>query len=136
MIVVDASMAIAWQFEDEATPSTDTVLRLTMREGAIVPTIWCLEVANVLRMAVRKRRCTEDFFEAAISRLRNLPIHEDGETSDHAWSRTSTLARDEPLTLYDAAYLELAMRVKLPLATCDKALIDAANRHGVTVLAP
>ena len=136
MIVVDASMAIAWQFEDEATPAADAALERTVRDGAIVPAIWRLEVANVLRMAVRRKRCDEAFVDAAIARLDGLRIEDDIETSLHAWNETSALARSEGLTVYNAAYLELALRRKLPLASGDKALIAAGRRHGLEVLTP
>ncbi len=136
MIVVDASMALAWQFEHEATPAADEVLARTVRDGAVVPTIWRLEVANALRMAVRRKRCEEAFVADAIARLNGLSVEDDDETSLHAWSATSVLARDEALTLYDAAYLELALRRRLPLATGDKALIAAGKRHGLEVLSP
>ena len=129
-------MAIAWQFEDEATPAADEALARTVSDGAVVPTIWRLEVANTLRMALRRKRCDEAFVEAAIDRLEGLPIEDDDETSLHAWARTSALARDEGLTVYDATYLELAMRRKLPLATGDNALIAAGKRRGLEVLTP
>ncbi len=129
-------MAIAWQFEDEATLAADAVLARAAVDGAVVPTIWRLEVANTLRMAVRRKRCDEAFVEAAIDRLKGLPIEDDNETSLHAWGRTSALACDEGLTVYDAAYLELALRRKLPLATGDKALIAAGKRRGLEVLTP
>lgn len=129
-------MAIAWQFEDEATPAADEALARTVSDGAVVPTIWRLEVANTLRMALRRKRCDEAFVEAAIDRLEGLPIEDDDETSLHAWARTSALARDEGLTVYDATYLELALRRKLPLATGDKALIAAGKRRGLEVLTP
>lgn len=127
-------MAIAWQFEDETTADTDAAMRRAIAGGAVVPAIWRLEVANVLRMAVRRQRFSEQFFDAAIDRLGELPIHEDQETSRHAWSATSDFARNERLTLYDAAYLELAVRKRLPLATCDRELAAAAKRHGLEVL--
>ena len=129
-------MAIAWQFEDEATPAADEALARTVSDGAVVPTIWRLEVANTLRMAVRRKRCDEAFVEGEIDRLEGLPIEDDDETSLHAWARTSALARDEGLTVYDATYLELAMRRKLPLATGDNALIAAGTRRGLEVLTP
>ena len=136
MIVVDASIAIAWQFEDEATPAADALLARTVDSGAVVPTIWRLEVANTLRMAVRRKRCDETFFNEAIARLEALSVDDDDQTSHHAWTDTSALARDEGLTLYDAAYLELALRRKLPLATGDRALIAAGQRRGVEILTP
>jgi predicted nucleic acid-binding protein len=134
LIVVDASMALSWQFEDEATPAGDAALQRAVNDGAVVPAIWRLEVANALRMAVRRKRCSEAFVNEAISRLEELAVEDDNETSLHAWGATFQLARDEVLTLYDAAYLELALRRNLPLATGDNALIAAGKRRGLELL--
>ncbi len=136
MIVIDASMALAWQFEDEATPAADAALARVVTDGAVVPAIWRLEVANVLLMAVRRRRCAESFVAEAIARLDGLSVEDDPETSLHSWGATLVLARQESLTLYDAAYLELALRRQAPLATGDKALIAAGMRLGLEILTP
>lgn len=136
MIVVDASMTIAWLFEDETTPDARAVLLKVVRDGGAVPSLWRLEVANTLRMAVRRKRCDETFADEAIFQLSGLPIEYDDGTLLHAWTGTWALARDEGLTVYDAAYLELAVRRKIPLATGDKGLIAAGKRCGVEVLTP
>ena len=136
MIVIDASMTIAWLFEDETTAAARAVLLKVAREGGAVPSLWRLEVANTLRMAVRRKRCDEIFVDEAIVQLGGLPLEEDDETSFNAWASTWALARDEGLTIYDAAYLELALRRKLPLATGDKALIAAGKKQGVDILTP
>jgi predicted nucleic acid-binding protein len=133
-VVVDASMAIAWLFDDERTPAAHTIMRRVVAEGALVPTLWRLEVANVLRNAVRRGRCDEGHAERSLERLGRLSIQSDEDTDRQAWGMTRELSRQENLTLYDAAYLELALRKRLPLASCDAALIAAAARRAVDVL--
>jgi predicted nucleic acid-binding protein len=134
-VVLDASMTIAWFFADERTDGTDRTLLRVAEEGALVPAHWRLEVANSLRNAVRHGRCGEDYADSSIKRLGRLAIEADSETDAHAWGATRKLARDLDLTIYDAAYLELALRAGQPLASCDEALIRAAQRRRVEVLA-
>jgi predicted nucleic acid-binding protein len=132
--VLDASMAVAWLFDDERTDGTDEALRRVVAESAIVPSPWRLEVANVLRNAVRRGRCDKEYVDRSIDRLRRLPITVDSETDDAAWEATRALARELGLTLYDAAYLEVARRLGLKLASCDHALLNAAATSGVATL--
>jgi predicted nucleic acid-binding protein len=132
--VLDSSMTIAWLFEDERTEAAHRVMLDVVDAGATVPSLWRLEVANVLRNAVRRSRCDEDYVERSLSRLQRLPIAVDAETDAHAWGATRHLARELDLTLYDAAYLELALRTGQALASCDSALIAAAKRKRVEVL--
>lgn len=134
-LVLDASMTIAWLFDDERTEAAHTVLRRVVAEGAIVPSLWRLEVANVMHNAVRRGRCNEVYVDRSLARLARLAIKRDEETDDHAWGSTRTLARNEELSLYDAAYLELAIRRRMPLASCDRALLAAAVRRKVEVFA-
>jgi predicted nucleic acid-binding protein len=134
-LVLDASMTIAWLFDGERTEAAHAVMRQVVAEGAIVPSLWRLEVANVLRNAARRGRCNEAYVDRSLARLARLAIRRDEETDDHAWGATRALARKEDLSLYDAAYLELALRRHLPLASCDKALLTAAARRKVVVLA-
>lgn len=134
-LVLDASMTITWLFDDERTEAAHTVMRRVVSEGAIVPSLWRLEVANVLRNAVRRGRCNEAFVDRSLGRLARLAIKRDEETDDHAWGATRNLARKENLSLYDAAYLELAIRTRVPLASCDQALLAAAARRKVAVVA-
>jgi predicted nucleic acid-binding protein len=128
-LVVDASMTIAWLFRDERSEVPQAVLRTVAAEGALVPTIWRLEVANVLRNAVRRGRCDEGYATRSLRRLERLRIAIDTETGRHAWGATRELSREHNLTLYDAAYLELALRGRHTLATRDAALL----RAGITV---
>jgi predicted nucleic acid-binding protein len=133
-LVVDASMTIAWLFAAERTAGPKLVLRRVVTEGAVVPSLWRLEVANVLRNAVRRQRCPADYAERSLARLGRLPFAVDAETDRRAWSGTRQLALAHDLTLYDAAYLELAVRLGCPLASRDTALIKAGERSGLEVL--
>lgn len=133
-VVVDASVALAWVFASERTPHTEAVLSRTVEQGAVVPSLWRLEVANVLHQAVRKGRMDAATRDASLADLLALPIRIDDETDARAWVDTLSLADRTGLTLYDAAYLELAMRLQLPLATTDKALRQAATAENIAVL--
>jgi predicted nucleic acid-binding protein len=133
-LVVDASIALTWCFEDEATPETDSLFARIRDEGAIVPGIWRLELANVLLQAERRGRISGADVALRLELIEALPIAADGETAQRAWGDTLRIARSEQLTSYDAAYLELALREGAPLATRDRELADAARRRGLTVL--
>jgi predicted nucleic acid-binding protein len=132
--VLDNSIVMAWSFEDEVTEYADTVLERLADTRAIVPALWPLEVANALLMGERRKRFTEAEILKWTGILRSLPIVIDGETNSHAWSDTLTLARGHNLSAYDAAYLELAIRRGLPLATLDGKLKTAAEAAGVALL--
>lgn len=133
-LVLDASMAVAWLFDDEHTGGTAEALRRVVAEGAIVPSLWRLEVANLLRNAMRRGRCDEEYVDRSLDRLWRLPITVDSETDAAAWGATRALARELGLTLYDAAYLEVAKRLGLTLASCDQALLIGAAASGVETL--
>ena len=132
--VLDASVALAWCFEDENTPSARQILARLIAEIASVPATWPIEVANVLALAERRRRITPADSAEFIAKLEDVAILVDGETSSRAFGKVLDLAREEHLTAYDAAYLELAMRLGVPLASKDADLCDAAQRLGVSVL--
>lgn len=132
--VLDASVTAAWFFEDEASAAADALLDRLDRESAAVPPLWYLEVANFLAFAERRGRHGMTRSEEFIDQLRTLTLSVDEETAERAFDHVFDLARRERLTAYDAAYLELAMRLGVPLATNDTALADAAERLGVTVL--
>ena len=133
-LVLDASLTIAWLFDDECTPVIDAVLADIETDGAQVPALWRLEVANTLQVAVRRKRIDAAFRDQAIQRLAVLPIVIDPETNRHAWATTLRLADRYALTLYDAAYLELAQRHSLPLASLDQDLRTAAHTLGLPLL--
>ena len=132
--VLDASIAVAWCFEDEADPASDALLDGLKAKGAAVPALWPLEVSNVLLQAERRGRITMATVDGRLAAFAALPITVDTAS----WLRTGAavlaLARLHGLTTYDAAYLELAMRQRLPLATKDKALRRVAAVVGVGVL--
>ena len=133
-IVIDASVALAWCFRDEATEVVGWLLEQLHSGTAVVPMLWPLEVANVLALAERRRRITAAESAQLIALIATLDIAIDGDAPTLAFGRILDLAREERLTAYDAAYLELAMRLGLPLASKDRALCDAAERVGVNVL--
>lgn len=133
--VLDNSVVMAWYFEDEANDFTSAILQSLASSEALVPTIWPLEVANVLLVGERKGRSTEARTSRFIALLDALPIRVDAATSQHALSGILTLAREQRLSAYDAAYLELAMREGVSLATQDQALRRAAETCGVGLLA-
>jgi predicted nucleic acid-binding protein len=130
--VVDSSIALTWCFEDEASPETDRLFERVRDDGAVVPGLWHLEVANVLLQAERRGRIGRADVARRLMLISDLPIATDQETP-RAWRETLSLARAENLTAYDAAYLELAERRGLPLMTRDNELGAAAKRLGVTV---
>lgn len=105
-----------------------------VEERAIVPVLWKLEIANGLRTALRSRRIEVAFRDTAIAQLQRLPVQTDFETVTHAWGSVLNLADQFDLTPYDAAYLELARRQALPLATLDARHRSAAEGIGVRLL--
>ena len=132
--VVDNSVALAWCFEDEQTQPVMDLLDRVAESGAIAPSLWPLEALNGLLMAERRRRLDAKRRQRLAGFLRGLPITLDAETADQAWTATARLAERHRLTLYDAAYLELAQRRRLPLATLDGDLIEAGKALVMTLL--
>lgn len=133
-IVIDASLALAWYFEDESTRETEELLDRVSDTGAVVPAHWRLELANALQMAIRRQRIDTVYRDNSLAELAVMPITIDGDTNSYAWSTTLRLAERFSLTLYDAAYLELARRRSLPLATLDRDLRGAARMLDIGVL--
>jgi len=131
MLVVDASVALAWCFRDEATEATDDIVVRVRGEGGIVPSHWMLEVVNALLVAERRGRIAASGISSHIGTIEALAVDVDLETDRRAGHESLALARAERLTLYDAAYLELAMRRGAILATLDVDLAAAARRVGV-----
>lgn len=134
MTVVDASIVMSWYFDDEKSSGSDGVLEAVGQSGATVPGHWRLEVANSLRTAVNRGRVASAYRNAVLEALSGLPIEIDPETVRHAWGATLALADKHKLTPYDAAYLELAIRRQVSLATLDKVLKSAALAEGIDVL--
>ena len=133
-LVLDSSAALAWIYADEVTDSIRRVFETVNESGAWVTALWRLEVGNILEMGIRKGRHDIAFRDSTFADLALLPIHLDLETDGHAWGATACLAERHRLTTYDAAYLELAQRRGLPLATLDRDLEVAAESEGVVVL--
>lgn len=132
--VVDASMTTAWCFEDQMDGSAERALDLLRRDRAHVPGIWPLEVANVLAVGERRGRLTPAQSARFAELLLSLPIHVEPLDVARTWSTLLDLARRHALSAYDAAYLELAARLGVPLACSDDRLRRAAQTAGVTVL--
>lgn len=133
-IVLDASATLAWVYQDEMTDTAQEILDRVTSVGALVPTIWRLEVANGLNIGIRRGRIRADYRNEALATLALYDITVDTETWQQAWSATLRLADQFGLTLYDAAYLELAQRRSLPLASLDGPLCAAARALGVSVI--
>ena len=132
--VIDNSIALAWCFEDEHTQAVMNLLVRITETGAIAPSLWPLEALNGLLMAERRKRLDRKRRHHLAQFLRDLPVTLDTETADQAWTVSARLAERYRLTLYDAAYLELAQRRKLPLATLDEDLIRAGKTLGIALL--
>lgn len=132
--VLDASIALSWCFADEASEHTWSLLERLEKETAYAPSLWALEVSNVLILAERRERISYEDVIFSLELISNLSIHVDEETAYRAFHETSQLAYQEKLTGYDASYLELALRLGIPLATKDKALAKAAKKLGVSLL--
>jgi predicted nucleic acid-binding protein len=131
--VLDASATFPWLFEDEASPEADELLDLVTEHGAVVPALWYLECANGLAMAERRDRIDSEGIVRAIGLLRRLPLEVDNAAPSRAFDDVLALARTRGLTAYDAAYLDLALRRGLPLATDDGSLRAVANAVGVVL---
>ena len=130
--VLDNSVVVGWFLEDQATPYTDAVSVLLEQDQAVVPALWELEFANVLRTACRKQRLTADEAHQIIEQICALPILIDRETPGPA--ELLALALRYKLSSYDAAYLELALRLQIPIATKDEPLQAAAQAASVGVV--
>jgi predicted nucleic acid-binding protein len=135
IVVVDCAAILAWALEEQTPETSLPVLERVASHGAIVPGIWPLEIGNALIIALRQRRLTSERFDKVLANIKELRIEMDKQTNHFAFSRILSLARRHRLTTYDAAYLELAARSGLPLATYDRELAVAANDEGVLVLA-
>lgn len=132
--VLDCSATLPWVFASEATPASDALLDVLVDGGkAWVPALWHLELGNVLLGAKRKDRIDQAGIEMFLSTLGVYDIEVDRETMNVAWSRTLSLAESSGLTAYDAAYLELALRKGLPLASFDEPLRRAVRQAGGTL---
>ena len=133
--VLDCSVTMAWIFHDEATEATDRLRETLLDTRAFVPALWPTETANALLAATRRGRVAPDEWPGIRAHLDALPIEVDQVSASRAWSAALDLANAHALSVYDAMYLELAVRMQMPLATLDRALLGAAQSAGVDGLA-
>ena len=131
--VLDNTVTMAWCFTGEATEFTETLLRRlsNLTDIAIVPALWLYEVVNVTELAVRKGRISAEKAHAFLESLADLPIAIENPTLPQMFVSVRALVDQYNLTAYDAAYLELAIRHNLPIASSDEALTKAAQAAGV-----
>ena len=129
--VLDCSVAIAWVFSDEATESTARLRDLLIDGRAYVPSIWPIEVGSVLIVAMRRGRIHKNEWPVICEALETLPIDVEPVSSPRIWGPVLTLAERHRLSIYDAMYLELAVRMQVPLATLDRELAAAARSNGI-----
>lgn len=132
--VLDCSVALSWFLSDERGAATDALVDELVRATAVVPAIWPYEVANALLVAQRRARIGDDDLDRVRSALGALPIEVEAVANDHILSAVSDLGRRLDITSYDAAYIELAARRRLPLATLDVRLRKACATLKIDVL--
>ncbi len=132
--VLDVSLTMGWFFEDEATDAGWQLLDRAIRTGVAVPSIWAYELANVLFVAERRGRVTPAQSSGFLSRLDGLRIDVEATASNHLLTVVLPLARSTGLAIYDAAYVDLAQRLGLPLATKDRRMAEAAASVSIPLL--
>jgi len=133
-VVLDGSMTLSWCFEDETDEACTAVLQTVRTGEALVPSVWPLEVANALLVAERKKRVSAAKSDLFVAELGVLVIQIDPEDPRRTFGEVLSLARETGLSSYDASYLELAIRSKLPLASLDAPLRKAARTRGVELM--
>ena len=133
-VVLDASAALAWVYQDEVSAAAQEILDRVTATGAWVPAMWRLEIANSLNVGIRRGRIDADYRDEALATLALHDIKMDADTWHAAWAATLRLADRFGLTLYDAAYVELAQRRALPLATFDEPMQTAARSLRLEVI--
>jgi predicted nucleic acid-binding protein len=134
--VLDASVALSWHMVDEDSDYSTAVLEYLSFDPATVPALWLTEVANGLLVAQRRGRLTPEEVDEAVRLTLEAPVRVQEPVSESLLRTTIETARRFNLTAYDAAYLNLASSLRLPLATLDEDLIEAAPRAGVELLRP
>jgi predicted nucleic acid-binding protein len=133
-IVIDASVALAWCFPDEASDYAEVVLVALEGQAVLVPAIWSLEITNALLVGERRKRIRQPEVRQFVELLKGLSIVEDGQPFADTMSNVLPLAREHDLSAYDAAYLDLAIRRRAPLATLDAALQKAGRAAGIKII--
>ncbi len=132
--VLDCLIAMAWHFESIVDAYADSVLESLAASQAVVPSVWPLEIANALLVSERRKLATPADSVRCLAMLSGLPIEVD--LTGYPLEMLTELGRRYGLSSYDAAYLHLAMREGLPLATRDAALDKAAQAAGVERFKP
>lgn len=132
--ILDCSMTMSWCFSDEATPESMKVQDQLVSESAIVPAHWFLEVSNVLAMAEKRKRITMADADQFLGQIATLDIQVDSYVASKHCFELISLCRTYGLTAYDAAYLDLAIRLQIPIASHDSALRKAVASLGMQVL--
>jgi predicted nucleic acid-binding protein len=132
--VLDSSVALSWCFKDEQSPESLALLNLAKISAIFVPSLWHVEMANILGRAFRMQRLNEGDLAIVLKMFATLELHTDTVFPQISASVLLPLMQAYSLTAYDAVYLELAMRLSLPLATLDEELITAARDAGVVPL--
>ena len=132
-LVLDASVVLAVALQESNRDRAAQMLDTTAEKGAAVPCLWHVEVGNALLTAERRKALSADERAAALDALAQLTLIVDTETATRAWREAMSLANRHRLTLYDAMYLELSLRLELPLASFDAALRKAANAANVSL---
>ena len=131
--VIDASVILAWHNPEEESSYADDILGCFEEEIAITPQLCCLEINNVMRLFEKKGSISSLDAERALASINDLPIKRDNVPIGFEIPFVLSLARRYDLTIYDACYLELAVRLNLPIATLDKKLLEAAKQAGVPI---
>jgi predicted nucleic acid-binding protein len=129
--VLDASVSACWALDDEHHPIADAALERTSSDAIMVPSLWWFEIRNLLIVAERRNRSTEDKTNAFLGQMKRLELSIDRSPDAE---KIFQLARRRSLTVYDASYLELAIRTAAPLATLDRKLAAAARDEGVSLI--
>lgn len=132
--VIDNSIVMAWAFEDEVNAYADAVLEKLSTDTALAPSIWPLEVVNVLLVAERRKRLKQADSVRFVTLLSQLPIFVEREWPDNQMEELLAVGRANNLSSYDASYLSLAMRMGLPLATLDQKLLEVAQQLEIGLL--
>ncbi len=132
--VPDASVTLAWLLPEELTEEIQSVFEGILDTHAFVPALGKIEVANGLLSAIRRKRITQDTRDKLLKNLAGLPIFDVADGGLHVWGTTLALSDRHQLTVYDATYLELAIRMSLLLATLDRELRKAARAEGIQLL--
>ncbi len=132
-IAIDASVALAWCFPDEASNYADSVLLALENQTVIVPTIWAVEITNALLVGERRKRIRQPEIRRFVDLLKGLSVVEERQKFAETVSNVLPLAREYDLSAYDAAYLDVAIRHEIPLATLDAAMQKACTAAGIEI---